>query len=38
MRVVVTIVGWIELIVRRERRAEMNAEGLLLAGTWFLCG
>jgi len=31
-----TVAGWIRLIVRRERRAEMDAEGLLLAGVWFL--
>jgi hypothetical protein len=32
----VAAVGWARMIVRREARALVNAEGLLLAGTWFI--
>ena len=28
--------GWVRLIARRDARAKVNAEGLLLAGTWFV--
>lgn len=32
----VAAVGWVRIIVQREARALVNAEGLLLAGTWFI--
>ena len=34
--VVLAIAGWVRLIVRRDARAKVNKEGLLLAGTWFV--
>jgi hypothetical protein len=33
---VLAVAGWIKLILRRDWRAKMDVEGLLLAGAWFL--